>query len=143
MLQPLEAVLAALVVALGVALGASARERRRLRQRLMRAWVREHGATKVARAERQRGDALAARLALVESKALALREVAHAVAIAAQLDATGITGALWLILFVIGCIIPGPCEIAFRLYMYTCMTHRAELYTRYGRTYTQRCSTLA
>lgn len=87
MLQPLEAVLAALVVALGVALGASARERRRLRQRLMRAWVREHGATKVARAERQRGDALAARLALVESKALALREVAHAVAIAAQLDA--------------------------------------------------------
>lgn len=61
----------------------------------------------------------------------------------ALLDATGITGALWLILFVIGCIIPGPCEIAFRLYMYTCMTHRAELYTRYGRTYTQRCSTLA
>lgn len=87
MLQPLEAVLTALVVVLGVRLAAVARDRRQLRQRLMRAWVREHAAAKVAKGERQRGDALVARLALVESKALAMREVAHAVAIAAQLDA--------------------------------------------------------
>ena len=53
----------------------------------------------------------------------------------ALLDALGVVGGLWLLLFVVGCFIPGPCEIMYRVYVYTLMTRCAAAYVQRGKVY--------